>query len=156
LSRAPDDTRGAERVPAEDVPRRRPPEPDRFRELDGGGLDGFRRQSLCRHRRRPGDPRPGQPHRALRLVRQRVRLQPPGRALPRGAGGRRDAELPEAGTHGVTSAYFPPSLKPFWAPSTMAKGPTGQPKQSTISWLTSAWVAVPSSTTRAASRSIAA
>ena len=53
-------------------------------------------------------------------------------------------------------ATQPGYFQPLPAPLIIAKGPTGQPKQSTISWFTSSWLATPSSTTRPASRNIAA
>ena len=36
--------------------------------------------------------------------------------------------------------------QPLPAPLIIAKGPTGHPKQSTISWFTSSWLATPSAT----------
>ena len=101
--------------------------------------------SGARCRLQPGNRTP-----ALPWESERGEGRPPDRGRQWGDAIRGPA-LPAPAAHPAKRQSFHPDP----APRTMAKGPTGQRKQSTMSWFTSACPATPSSTTRAASRSIA-
>ncbi len=83
-----------QRVPAPDGHALGPAEADRLRQLPGSGFHRLRRLAPCRRGGRRGDHRQRQPRRPVRVVRQRVRLQLPGRPRDGRHGWREPAGLP--------------------------------------------------------------